>query len=61
MGEVPNLKNKKGVITAERSEQAIHEVRGYRVMLDSDLAQFYGVETRILVRAVKRNLERVPQ
>ena len=44
---------KKGVITAERIEQAIHEIRGYRVMLDSALARSYGVETRILVRAVK--------
>jgi hypothetical protein len=51
---------KKGVIAAERIEQAIHEVRGYRVMLDSDLAGLSGVETRILVRAVKRNLERFP-
>jgi len=60
MEEVSSLMKKKGVITAERIEQAIHEVRGYRVMLDSDLARFYGVETRILVRAVKRNLERFP-
>ena len=30
-------------------------------MLDSDLAELYGVETRVLVQAVRRNLERFPQ
>jgi hypothetical protein len=35
-------------------------VRGNRVMLDADLADMYGVPTRALVQAVKRNLERFP-
>lgn len=35
-------------------------LRGQRLMLDSDLAELYGVETRVLVQAVKRNLERFP-
>lgn len=35
-------------------------LREQRVMLDSDLAELYGVETRVLVQAVKRNLERFP-
>ena len=35
-------------------------LREQRVMLDSDLAELYGVETRILVQAVKRNLDRFP-
>jgi hypothetical protein len=35
-------------------------VRGVRVMLDADLAALYGVETRVLVQAVKRNLARFP-
>ena len=39
----------------------IHEVRGQRVMLDSDLAALYGVETFTLNRAVKRNIERFPE
>jgi len=39
----------------------ILEVRGQRVMLDADLAQLYGVETRALVQAVKRNLARFPE
>ena len=36
----------------------IFEIRGQRVMLDSDLAALYGVETKYLIRAVKRNAER---
>ena len=38
----------------------ICEVRGRRVMLDSDLAMLYGVETRALKQAVRRNIERFP-
>jgi hypothetical protein len=38
----------------------IHVIRGQRVMLDQDLATLYAVETRALVQAVKRNLERFP-
>ena len=38
----------------------IYEVRGQRVMLDRDLAELYGVETRVLNQAVKRNIERFP-
>jgi hypothetical protein len=48
------------VIPPERIEQAIVFIRGEKVMLDSDLALLYGVETRILVRNVKRNLDRFP-
>lgn len=39
-------------------QNRIYEVRGQRVMLDRDLAELYGVETKQLVRQVKRNLER---
>ena len=35
-------------------------VRGHRVLLDADLAELYGVETKVLVRAMKRNIERFP-
>jgi hypothetical protein len=44
----------------ERIERAILMFRGQRVMLDSDLAQLYGVETKVLNRAVKRNRARFP-
>ena len=39
----------------------IYEVRGLRVMLDRDLAELYGVETRALNQAVRRNIERFPE
>jgi hypothetical protein len=48
-------------VPVERIERAIHIVRGHKVMLGSDLAALYGVETRALVQAVKRNLERFPR
>jgi hypothetical protein len=41
-------------------ERKILLLRGERVLLDSDLATLYGVETRLLVRAVKRNVDRFP-
>lgn len=42
-------------------ESLIHVIRGQQVMLDSDLAMLYGVETRILNQAVKRNSNRFPE
>lgn len=45
---------------AQEVEGLIYLVRGHKVMLDRDLAQLYGVETRLLTRAVRRNLERFP-
>lgn len=39
----------------------IYEVRGHKVMLDSDLAKVYGVETKSLNRAAKRNVDRFPK
>ena len=44
----------------ERIEHAIIVVRGEKVMLDSALSEIYGVETKILNRAVKRNASRFP-
>ncbi len=41
-------------------QSKIFEIRGYRVMLDFDLAELYQVETKYLKRAVKRNIERFP-
>lgn len=48
------------LIDNEYLEKKIHQVRGQKVMLDFDLAELYGVETRVLNQAVKRNLERFP-
>ncbi|QPH38419.1 ORF6N domain-containing protein [Pedobacter endophyticus] len=39
----------------------IYEIRGHKVMLDRDLAELYGVETRVLKQATRRNLDRFPQ
>ena len=41
-------------------QDLIYEIRGEKVMLDSDLAELYGVELRALNQAVKRNIERFP-
>jgi hypothetical protein len=41
-------------------ESRIFTIRGQQVMIDRDLAELYGVETRVLNQAVKRNLERFP-
>ena len=38
----------------------IFEIRGKRVMLDKDLAELYGTETKYLLRQVRRNIERFP-
>lgn len=41
-------------------QNKIYEIRGYKVMLDFDLAEMYQVETRVLNQAVKRNIQRFP-
>lgn len=48
------------IVSMEAIESQIYLVRGERVMLDSDLAALYGVETGALNRAVKRNADRFP-
>ena len=53
--------SKQSLIPVDRIEKAILLVRRQKVMLDADLAGLYGVETRVLVQAVKRNLERFPE
>lgn len=41
-------------------EDLIHDVRGHRVIFDAHLAKLYGVQTRVLVQAVRRNASRFP-
>ncbi len=48
------------IIKKDDIQNRIYTIRGVQVMLDSDLAEFYGVETRIINQAVKRNIERFP-
>jgi len=52
----------KGVelVPPERIERSILLIRGHKVILDADLAALYGVETKQLIQAVKRNLPRFP-
>ena len=47
-------------ITTQKIEKIIYAIRGQKVMLDSDLAELYGVETKYLNRQVKRNEQRFP-
>ncbi len=49
------------IVAVKRIESLILSIRGQRVMLDADLADIYGVPTRTLNQAVKRNLQRFPQ
>jgi hypothetical protein len=48
------------LVAAPAIEKRIFVVRGRQVMLDEDLADLYGVETRVLVQQVKRNAKRFP-
>ena len=49
------------MIPVERISQSILMIRGQKVMLDADLAALYNMETKVLVQAVKRNLNRFPE
>jgi len=48
------------LLPIERIERSILLIRGQKVMLDRDLARLYGVETRALNQAVRRNIDRFP-
>ena len=52
--------SQKSIIPLQSVANRIHVIRGQRVMLDSDLAALYGVPTKALNQAVKRNSERFP-
>jgi len=49
------------LLPAAEIESKICLVRGQKAMLSTDLARLYGVEPRVLVQAVKRNIERFPE
>ncbi len=49
------------IIPVERIASRIYIIRGQKIMLDSDLAELYSIETGALVRAVKRNIDRFPE
>ena len=48
------------IISSEVIAPLVHWLRHEKIMLDSDLAELYGVEVRVLNQAVKRNIERFP-
>lgn len=50
----------KSLIPVERIEQSILVIRGQKIMLDADIAELYGVETKALNRAMQRNRDRFP-
>jgi phage regulator Rha-like protein len=54
------MKKKLRLLAPEPVEPLIHLVRGEKVILDADLARIYGVETKAINRAVKRNADRFP-
>lgn len=49
------------LVPVETVERLIHLARGEKVLLDADLAKLYGVETKVLNRAVRRNRSRFPR
>lgn len=54
-------KDAKKIVSGRTTENLIYQVRGHRVLLDSDLAALYGVQTKALNQAVRRNSERFPK
>jgi hypothetical protein len=54
------MANSQPVIAVERVQRMIYLIRGQKVMLDYDLADMYGVPTKALKQAVKRNIDRFP-
>ena len=51
----------KALIPVEMIERKIYLIRSEKVMLSSNLAELYGVEPKVLIQAVKRNIERFPE
>ncbi len=49
------------LVSVEKIESKIFQIRGKKVMLDKDLAMLYCVETKVLNQAVKRNIKRFPE
>ena len=52
--------NRDQLVVVDNIESLIKIIRGQQVMLDKDLATLYGIETRTLNQAVKRNIQRFP-
>jgi ORF6N domain len=61
MAKMPSTKLQLAIVTLDDVERRIHDIRGQKVMLDSDLAALYGVRTSNMNTAVKRNSDRFPE
>ena len=59
-GSSENREQMESLVPIELIEKRIYLIRGQKVMLDRDLAELYGVETRVLNQAVRRNIDRFP-
>ncbi len=55
------MPTKKSLVPIERIEKLILLVRDQKVILDADLAELYGVQTKVLNQAVRRNIDRFPE
>jgi len=55
------MPEKKELVSQEQIESQIFEIRGQKVILDFDLATIYGVSTKVLNQAVRRNQKRFPK
>lgn len=55
------MTNRALTASVEQIESQIFLIRGQKVMLDADLAELYGVPTKVLNQAIKRNTERFPE
>ncbi|MGD8255433.1 MAG: ORF6N domain-containing protein [Syntrophobacterales bacterium] len=55
------MREKKALVPVEVIVRKILFLRGEKVLLDRDLAELYGVETRVLKQAVRRNIKRFPE
>jgi len=55
------MPKKKSIVPVGKIEQRILLIRGEKVIVDADLAEFYGVQTKVLNQAVKRNKDRFPE
>ena len=60
MKKMARTKSKEVAIADESVMKQVYVIRGHKVMLDRDLASLYGVETRVLKQAVRRNIDRFP-
>ena len=50
----------KSIVKVGKIQQRILLIRGEKVIIDADLAEFYGVPTKVLNQAVRRNMDRFP-